>query len=236
MHIANLHERWYKQDVSLSEVSAKYKREDFKKLSWEEYEKTIDELYDKVKAYIDSAHITIDAVVPLLRGGAFPGMMLAYRLSILRILPVQYKYFFVNNEAKLQKIYGLTKTQTVLPQNPTFLLVENCHCFGLTAQTAAKDIKEEFPTCKIIYAADHMDYSYQRNAHADEIFYGGLINATKELTDEQAKKKEIIWETFYYPWESLEEEFMTTQGKQFPFQDADEILKTSEEKVSIPLE
>lgn len=207
---------------------AKYKKEDFKPVSWEEYGKTLDALYKKVEKYIKEKNIKIDAVVPILRGGAFPGAYLAFKLNLLRILPVQYKYFFENKKIILKCILSLPKVK--LPKNPTFLLVEQNHCFGLTASTAAKDLKKQFPNCRIIYAADHMDYSYQKVDGTEVIFYGKLTNETRALSKKECKEKKIFLLSYLFPWESLEEEWTTVQGKQFKYEDVEAVSQISETK------
>ena len=207
---------------------AKYKKEDFKRVSWKEYGKTLDELYKKVNKYIKDKNIKIDAVIPILRGGAFPGAYLTFRLNLLRILPVQYKYFFQNKKIKLKCILALPKAD--LPENPIFLLVEQNHCFGLTASTAAKGLKEQFPSCRVIYAADHMDYSYQKVDETEVIFYGKLTNETRALSKKECKEKKISPFSYLFPWESLEEEWETVQGKQFEYGDIEAVSKTSETK------
>ncbi|PKM92036.1 MAG: hypothetical protein CVU81_02655, partial [Euryarchaeota archaeon HGW-Euryarchaeota-1] len=153
------------------------KKEDFKRISWNEYGDILEKLYIKVAEYVKKKNIKIDAVVPILRGGAFPGTYLAYKLNLLRILPVQYKYFFKNKKIELKCILDLPKVD--LPKKPIFLLVEQNHCFGITASTAAKDLKNKFPYCRIIYAADTMDYSYAKNKYVDAIFFGVYTNDGK---------------------------------------------------------
>lgn len=207
----------------------KYKKEDFIKLSWEEYGKGLEELFKKVNKYIQDNNVKINAVVPILRGGSFPGTYLAYRLNLLRVIPVQYRYFAEGKNIELKKVLGISKEN--LPEDPTFLLVENNHCFGITAQTAAKDLKTEFPKCKIIYATDHMDYAFQKNESADVIFYARLTNECRTLSEKECKEKEIFKGSYLFPWESLDEEWTTVQGKQFPYKDLEEVKKLSESKV-----
>lgn len=207
---------------------AKYKKEDFKRVSWEEYGKTLDELFEKVNKYVREKNIKIEAVVPILRGGAFPGTYLAFRLNLLRILPVQYKYFFKNKKIELKCILTLPKAD--LPKNPVFLLVEQNHCFGLTASTVAKDLREQFPNCRIIYAADHIDYSYQKVDEAEVIFYGKLTNETRVLSEKECQEKNTFPLSYLFPWENIEEEWTTVQGKQFKYGDVERVLKTSETK------
>lgn len=127
---------------------AKYKKSDFRNVSWKEYGKTLEKLYKKVSRYLKKNNIKIDIVVPILRAGAFPGSYLAYRLNILKIIPLQYHYYFSKGKIQLRKILDFPKKISSLSQGPTFLLVEGNHCFGLTASTAAKDLKEAFPDCR----------------------------------------------------------------------------------------
>jgi hypothetical protein len=214
----------------------KYRKSDFKKLRWEEYGKILEELFKKVSKYIKEKNIEIDVVVPILRGGAFPGTFLAFKFHLLRILPVQYKYFFEGRELVLKKLFGLSKFDFKEKENPVFLLVENNHCFGLTAETAAKDLKAEFPNCRIIYAADLMDYSYQKNKYAEAIFFGKLNNETKKLSDEECKRLGIDNKSRLFPWEDIEEEWTTVQGEQFKYADVEEVSASAESKAKINLD
>lgn len=211
---------------------SKYKKSEFKRVSWEEYGKILDIIYKKVSAYLKENNIQVDAVIPILRGGAVAGIYLAYRLNQLRILPVQYHYFFGKGKTDLSQI--LDFPQMKLPKNPTFLLVEGNHCFGLTAQTVVKDLKKEFSGCKIIYVADHLDYSYQKMEGVEVTIYGKLTDETRNISQEDAKRLGIEKNTSYlFPWEKLEEEWATVSGKQFEYQDINEIINASKIKSSM---
>lgn len=212
---------------------SKYKESDFKKISWEEYGKTLEILFNKVNRYIKKNNIKINAVVPILRGGSFPGTYLVFRLHLLKMLPVQYKYFLSNRKIELKKIFSFSKASIKNKKQPTFLLVENNHCFGLTASTAAKDLKKMFPDCKIIYVADHIDYSYQKIDNVEKTFYGKLTNETKALSDKQCKIKKIENICYLFPWENIKEEMTTVKGKQFAYGDFKNVYKNSKLKASL---
>jgi len=212
---------------------SKYKKKDFKRVPWDECVRNWQSLVQKIARYVKKNSITIDAVVPILRGGSLPGGFLAYQLGILKVIPVQYKYFFVGDKAELKSILPLNAAN--LPANPTLLLVEGNHCFGVTAAIAAKDIKEAIPGCKILYAADHMDYSYQKNEYADMIFYGLLTNDCLVLTPEQAKNKGIYPYSYIMPWEVMKEEWETVNAKQFKYADVENGGKQFEVKKVIDL-
>lgn len=48
----------------------------------------MEKLYKQINNYIKKNDITIDAVIPVLRGGGFLGTFLAYKLRSLILLPV----------------------------------------------------------------------------------------------------------------------------------------------------
>lgn len=215
----------------------KYHKRDFKKLTWSVYTKTLDILYHKVSQYLEKERIQIDAVVPILRGGAFPGIYLAYKLHLLSVLPVQYHYSFRKSKVKLKRLLDFPHKSLGLPKKPNFLLVEGNHCFGITAQTAINDLEKTFPDCKILYAADHMDFSYQKIKNVEAVFYGKLTNETRALSKAECIKKGIEnpLSLFLFPWENLEEEWTTVQGKQFKYRDI-KALEKGKLKIEIPSE
>lgn len=209
-----------------------YSKEDFGRTGWEEYGNTLESLHDKVSNYLKKNDIDVDVVVPIERAGNFAGTYLAYKLGVLRVVPVQFKYFFDegSGDIKLNKL--LPFNPEGLDEDANILLVEGDHCFGTTARLAAKEVKEKLPNCNIIYAADHMDYSYQQNPHADAVFYGKPTNETRELTEEECREKGVETGSHLFPWENLEEEWQTVQAKQYSYQDTDEAEENSDtEKV-----
>lgn len=196
----------------------KYQKSDFKRVSWEEYGKTLETLYQKVSKYLQENDVKIDAVVPILRGGSFPGTYLAYKLHFLKILPVQYKYLSNGKEHELRNLTFIPEDSFKITNKPTFLVVENNHCFGGTSKRAIADLKKLIPECKIIYAAAHMDYSNQEMDQAEAVFYGRLTNECGQLPEKEAVKKGLKMSLFLFPWESLEEEWATINQKQFNYQ------------------
>ena len=208
------------------------KKSDIYKLGWNEYfEKELKVLAKKVLDYVKENNIKIDAVVPLLRGGNIPATYLAYKLNILRIVPVQYKYFFKENVANLIEIQKLNEKLFDKDAKLTFLLVEGNHCYGTSAVYAAKGLKKQFPNCKIIYAASNMDYNYKNvvDKYAKACFYGGLNNDCEELSKEKCIELGIDPDKIIiFPWENEDEEWITFgEMKQFPFKDAKETEKKS---------
>lgn len=203
-----------------------YQKEEFKKMSWDKYYKIVSILHTKISSYLSTSRKSIDTVVPILREGLFPAGILAYKLKQLSIVPVQYKYLFYEKKKAELKCLLPFNNKVVRKNNPTILLVENAHCFGLTAETAAKDIKEMFPNSFIIYATDTADVGYVKNRFADIMFYGELSNACKTISEEECKKRNISPDQDYYPWESIDEEWDTVNAKQYGFSDLSNVRKT----------
>jgi len=201
-----------------------------KKTSWEDYfNNELKVLGDKVEKYVKENNVKINAVVPILRGGNIPATYLAYRLKILKIAPVQYKYFFKGDFAELRQIQKVNEELFDKNDKLIFLLVEGNHCFGTSASYAAKGLKEQFPNCEIIYAASDMDYNYQDVVKDAKVsFYGKLQNDCEECSKEQCEKEGLNFGCFdIFPWENIEEELATLNMEQAEFSDTEETKKKS---------
>lgn len=212
----------------LKDALKKYKKENYIVLSWNEYQEELDKLTAKVGEYISKNKIVVDVVVPILRGGNIPATFLAYNFSILKILPVQYKYFFVEGKCELRRLCEINK-EMVYKEDPVFLLVEGNHCYGNQARQAASDLKKAFPKCRIIYAASNMDYNYQEVVKDAEVsFYGNLTNCCKELSDKECEKLGIEYKReLLFPWEKVDEEWEIVELKQHKYNNLEAIKKNS---------
>ncbi|MFA7253391.1 MAG: hypothetical protein WC107_02465 [Patescibacteria group bacterium] len=211
-------------------MDKKYKKEDFELISWSEYQKILDKLYGKIDNYLEQTNTKIDAIVPMLRGGGVPGLILAFKLRLLNIFPVQYKYLIYNEKTETKGILTPSMIDYPMPDSPTFLLVENNHCTGSTFQIAAIDLRKKFPNCKIIYAAARMDYSHQQLEFAEASFYGELSNESRKLSESESSGLSINNRLAIYPWESLEEEWFAVQEKTFDYQNISKIFNDFESK------
>jgi hypoxanthine phosphoribosyltransferase len=195
-----------------------FKKEDFKRISWGEYGDLVETIVTKVKNCLEENNLKIDLVVPILRGGGILGIALAYRLEVLKVIPVQYKYYFKGKDAYDKRILFPEKELKAFKES-VILVVENNHCFGGTAKTAIKDLKELLPDAKIIYASATMDYSNQQMEGVLTTFYGKLTNEARGLNEEEAKEKGLSQDLSLFPWENLEEEWSSVNLKGFKYQD-----------------
>ncbi len=215
---------------SLKEALKKYNKNNYHVQTIVEYQAELDSLLTKVKEYVTTHHLTIDVVVPILRGGNIPATYLAYLFDVLTtIVPVQYKYFFKNGKCELRRLLSVNKG-TIRKVNPTILLVEGNHCYGNQAKYAAKDLKAMFPQSRIIYAASNMDYNYQDVVKDAEVsIYGKLTNCCKELSESECKKLGIeSKQEILFPWEKIDEEWEIIELKQHAYNNVDQIISQSQ--------
>lgn len=210
-----------------------YKKEHFKKTAWDEAVGVMDDLVAQVRTYLEENELKLSAVMPLMRGGSIPGTYMAYQLEVMRVLPIQYHYFFHEENIQLRQLYGPEQYADILGDSPTLLLVEDNHCFGRTAAQAADDIREAFDNPRILYVAFQMDYSFQDVVEAEVQFAGRLTNECRVLSFEKAKKLGVRPYSYLLPWEHMDEEWTTIEGEQVAYQDVEEAKKTFRVKQEI---
>ena len=198
--------------------------QNYRKVEWNEYEKVIETFYEKIEDYLAKNKKTVDVVVPILRGGMVPANYLVYRLKLLRVIPIQYKYLDDENGDYLKQILPFNPYD--LEENATILLVDNHHGTGLQAETAAEEIKKVLPNATIIYASAYMDVSNQNNKNACEIIFGELTNSTVSLTPKECEEKGVEFKVPYFPWESIEEEAYINKDTTFEYSDEKKLVKS----------
>ena len=203
-----------------------YKKEHFLPTSWDEAVDIMNQLVNQVREYLKVNNLKLDAVMPLMRGGSIPGTFMAYQLDVLQVLPIQYHYFFHKKNIQLRQLYGPETYQDILPPSPTLLVTEDNHCFGRTAAQAVKDIRDTFPGVHIVYVAFQLDYGFQDVVKADVQFYGRLTNECRTLKYDEAEKLGVRPYSYLLPWEKMDEEWTTIEGKQPEYQDVEQAKKT----------
>jgi len=199
-------------------IMATYTTSDFRQITWEQYEKALVLLESRLTALIKERGLKIHAVVPILRGGAIPGQYLGYKLGVLRFMPVQYKYFKEGSEYKIKKIgSAVLEPGFEIKDGETILVAENNHCFGTTAKKVVEDLKEEYPSSKIIYAAVYMDFTNREAVKADLCVYGEYTNETGGLSAEKVKEMGLPGKFGLYPWENVAEEMAAVNSQPFMY-------------------
>lgn len=183
-------------------------KENFYPLTWEHYGILIEDLWKDLSLKLSQQLIKIDAVIAILREGAFTAIPMAYKLNTFKILTIQYKYMLSNGSNELKKISGLSRANFDLPPDPIFLLCDTFPCGGKTKFLAAEEIKTIYPTCKLVFVSLIQDHSVENQIDFITSAYAFDINEKWETTHPLFKKIGIDKNALnvYLPWENKEEE------------------------------
>lgn len=187
----------------------KFKKSDFKKLSWSEYQRSACKIAREIDDFCKANELKIDFIVPILRGGGPLAISLSHMLSIDRIYPSQYKYCKDYERKEYSPVELLSTIETIEDKSKEYivLVTEGNHVRGTTAGLCIAKIRRVLPNCKIVYASVGRDMMHLAPLDGT-IFeaYGFKTNETNqhygiELEDKDIKDKFVV-----YPWETVEEE------------------------------
>lgn len=168
-------------------------------MSWAEYGAVVQALLGKVCA----SGVAFDAIAPIMRSGGIPGNMLAIRLQITCIIPLQFKYF--SQPARLEPMNPLP------PQPKTdhlnILLCENNTSTGGTAQAAIAHLKKMFPQSKLHYATVAKVFGRPDSFAGIEGYYFGVHTNERFLASPtQMQEFSLRPGITLFPWETAEHE------------------------------
>lgn len=150
-------------------------------MGWEEFHTIVSDLATRLLAYQRQHGFTFDAVAPLLRSGAIPGTMLASKLRVVPMVPLQIKHDYAAQQVGI-------KLRPAVPDGldaaaPLNILVAECNTYtGRSARAACTLLRETFPNARLHYACVTKvyggperiaDYDSQHiGVHTDEAFKG----------------------------------------------------------------
>lgn len=187
----------------------RYTQDDFKQLSWEEYQIAVDTVFSGISKYLRKNDIKVDFVVPILRGGAPLGISLAHLLSVVRFYPCQYKYYYDKEQGCYVAYELLSTVEMLADKNKEYviLVTEGNHARGGTAQKCINKIKMVLPNSIVLYVSVGRDYAHMTPLKSTNFeTWGFLTNETESLTIKECMEKGIKQKFVVYPWESMEEE------------------------------
>ena len=185
-----------------------YTEKDLDLISWERVDNFTEKIYKDVKEYLNQNNLNIKYIIPIMRGGGVPAIMLSHMFDIIDILPLQLKYNYVENRID-EKINLEYVKNNNLKENECILLVEGNHVTGKTANMAVDMIKQKFGNdVKIIYVSLTRDYTYKDSVKdVSYTTWAMTTNEMKELSEEECKKLDINYSLVsVYPWENIQEE------------------------------
>lgn len=185
--------------ISLKLIS----KTDLNIISYSEFGDIINKLIDKLKNYEKKNNIKFDIVVPILRSGGVPGMIIAINLGITKILPVQFKYCY--KPVKLIKLLSAPKILQDVGNNPNILIVENHTSTGDTAKAVIKIINKQFSKSLICYATVIREYQSPIDLEGVKGYFWGQLNDEEGvLSTKQQRLMNVREKILVYPWENPE--------------------------------
>ena len=182
-----------------------YRKNDTNPMGWEEMSETIDGLIKKVNAYFNSRGEKVSVISPLLRTGGIIGGIIAAKMRIVPMLPIQLKYSYqptISNQ-----IISLPEILVDLPQPMNVLLCEGNTNTGTAAIKAAQIIKTKYPqaqiylatACKVFGGPDQLD-------GIEEIFYGRMTDEKFQANEKEKTDLDLRAGITIFPWENADDE------------------------------
>jgi hypoxanthine phosphoribosyltransferase len=177
-----------------------YTEADANSMSWAEYGAAVQALLKKILA----SHQTFDAIAPILRSGGIPGNLLAIRLQITNLIPLQFKYR--SHPSRMEELNPLPPTR--IPAHPNNILIcENNTSSGTTARAAIAHLKKMFPAARLHYATVAKVFGGPDSfAGVENYFFGVHTNERFLASPAQMKVLSLRPGIAIFPWEIIEHE------------------------------
>lgn len=181
--------------------------EDFDIVSWDRLSNNIDLISKQLSEYIKFNNLEIKYIVPIMRSGLIPAVILSEKFNVKDMLPIQIKYNY--QKCTLDKKIDFNNYNFLsLNDNECILLVEDKHVTGRTANLAVDMILEVLPNAKIIYVTLSRDYYYKDCVKNLILTLSGFYtNESMNLTKEECDLLKIDSKKLItiFPWEDINE-------------------------------
>ena len=169
-------------------------------MNWEEFQNIIDSLIEKLTDYQTTHNFKFDAVVPMLRSGGIPATVIANRMQIIPVIPLQVKYNY--DHGGVDVIIPPTCPENVSKDSIKNILVTECNTYsGQSAKLSYNLLHNAFPTSDLHYACITKVYGGPETIEGYKSYHVGkwTNEAFKDDAPEEYRKGITI-----YPWETPE--------------------------------
>ena len=179
--------------------------EDFNVMTWGRLDDLIVKIADQVKLFCASEGIHVDYMLPVLRGGGIPAIMLSYKLGIRKFQAIQTEHDYsahmvVESLNSLEALHDKTRDYVIL-------LVDCYHATGRTAESMYDRIKSILPRARVIYAVVGRDLMHLEDNR--EFLYsccGFVSNECGIVAKVRRCYAHTLNKITLFPWENLPEE------------------------------
>lgn len=188
------------------------------KFSWEEYGILIEDLWSDLEKKLKANSTKIDAIIVVLREGAFTAMPLAYKLNTYKVIPIQFKYMLYDGSNELKQIAKIPELLYKLPENPTFLLCDTFPAGGETKKLVIEEFKKSFPGAKFVMASLVEDKTCEQIK--DILFSAFAIDVDENWETKYKMLADMGVKNILYtllPWENEEEELAGPDHKEWKY-------------------
>lgn len=146
--------------------------------------------------------VKFDAIAPIMRSGAIPGMMIANKFQITQVIPLQLKYNYAQNCID-------TLIPPILPKGldkQGHILVVDCNTYtGGSASQALHILKEALPDAHFHYACITKVYDGPETIEGYESYtYGQMTNEAFKAQKEDLGTLNLRDGITIFPWETIE--------------------------------
>jgi hypothetical protein len=123
-----------------------YSDKDTNLMSWKEFDELTNVLIEKITDHFGGTQ-NVHVISQLHRTGGIIGSILAIRMGIVPLLPVQFKYSY--NPTEIKQVISVPDILVPIPEEMNIILAEGNTSSGSIVKMAAKAIKEKYPKAKI---------------------------------------------------------------------------------------
>jgi hypoxanthine phosphoribosyltransferase len=171
-------------------------------MSWDEFDRIASSLIDQLSTYQNKHHFKFDAVAPMLRSGGIPAVMIANKMQIIPMIPLQVKYNYDHGgvDTVIPPLCPLTLDENAVKN----ILVTECNTYmGTSSKLVVNLLNKKFPKADLHYACITKVYGGPQNIKGYKSYHIGCW--TNEAFKDNAPNNCRPGITIY-PWETAEYE------------------------------
>jgi hypoxanthine phosphoribosyltransferase len=179
-------------------MTMKYDLSHVNQMSWGEFHDIVRDIIQRLQ----QTGIQFDACAPMLRSGAIPGTMIANKLKIIPVIPLQVKYNY--NDHCVDTIIKPTVPNGLDVNKVGNILVTECNTYmGTSAFLVRNLLKSAFPNAKLHYVCVTKVFGGPQVIDGyDTYIWGKLTNEAFKVNAPADARSGIT----IYPWETPEYE------------------------------
>lgn len=173
-------------------------------MSWEEFDELTNVLIKKITEHFGDTK-KVHVIAQLHRTGGIVGGVLAIKMGVIPMLPLQFKYSY--NPTRIEQITSVPDILVDVPEDMNVILAEGNTSTGSIAKEAAKAIKQKYPKAKIYLATLTKVYGgFEKLDGIEEVFYGTMTDENFKASEEDKKKLNLRPKITIFPWENPKDE------------------------------